>query len=248
MAIKANIKSSTKKGAVAVGFDSPAAEIVPVTPSPMRAGYLEGDWGAGDIKFPQLSLKHAVDTRFADVTSGGYVFSRSPEDYLTLVPPFEVIFLKAVKGYRQNVEQGEIPLICHTRQELADLGGTTEKNRPDLTLFSPFCDTLLLIDQKAHSEWRDTILVEVGETRKAALAEYCIKGSAFAEIGSVLAEREAYQRITKQNPTLLWEHVWKLGSALRKLPSFSYQVPTLVRLNGVTPAEAQSCRELAENL
>jgi hypothetical protein len=214
----------------------------------MGAGYLEGDWGAGDIRLPRLDLKHAVDTRFADVTPGHYVYSRSLEDYLPLVPPFEVIFLKAAKGYRQNVEQGEIPLICHSRQELADLGGTTEKNRPDLTLFSPFCDTLLLIDLSARSEWPGTTMVEVGETRKAALATYCIKGSAFTAIGPILAGQAAYQLLTKQKPTLLWEQVWKLGSTLRKLPSFSYQEPTLARLNGVTPAEAASCRELAENL
>jgi hypothetical protein len=241
------VRSSAKKGAAAVGFDKPATEIVPV-PSHAGVGYLEGDWSAGDIKLPRLDLKHAVDTRFADVAPGHYAYSRSPEDYLSLVPPLEVIFLKAVKGYRQNVEPGEIPLVCHTRAELAELGGTTEKNRPDLTLFSPFCDTLLLIDQSAHSEWRDTPLVEVGETRKAALATYCIKGSAFAAIGSILAGQAAYQLLTKQKPALLWEQVWKLGSKLRQMPSFSYQEPTLARLNGVTPAEAQACKELAENL
>jgi hypothetical protein len=213
----------------------------------VEAGYLEGDWGAGDLKLARLDLKHAVDTRFADVTPGHYVYSRSTEDYFPLVPPFPVIFLKARKGYMQTVEPGEIPLICYTRAELAELGGTTDKNRPDLTPFGAFCDTLLLIDQSAHSEWPNTILLDVAGTKKA-LATYRIKGSAFSEIGAVLASWPAYQRMAGQKPNLLWERVWKLGSTLRKLPSFSYQVPTLVRLSEVTSAESEAFKELAENL
>ena len=246
---KTNLKSNAKKSVVTVSFDDPAAhkEVIPVNPGHVEAGCLEGDWGAGDLKLARLDLKHAVDTRFADVTPGHYVYSRSTEDYFPLVPPFPVIFLKARKGYMQNVEPGEVPLICYTKAELAELGGTTEKNRPDLTPFSPFCDTLLLIDRSAHSEWPDTIMLDVGGAKKA-LTTYRAKGSAFSEIGCVLASWEAYQRMTKQKLIPLWEQVWKLGSMLRKLPSFSYQVPTLVRLNEVTSAESGALKELAENL
>jgi hypothetical protein len=237
------------KNMLTVSFDDPAAhkELVPANPVQVQAGYLEGDWGVGDFKLARLDLKHAVDTRFADVTPGYFVYSQSPEDYLSLVPPFPVIFPKVRKGFMQSVETGEVPLICYTKAELTELGGTTDKNRPDLTPFGAFCETLILIGQSAHANWPDTILFDIGGT-KMALATYRIKGSAFSEIGSVLASRPAYQLLTKQKPTLLWEQVWKLGSTIRKGSSFSYQVPTLARLRDATPAEARACKELVENL
>ena len=134
--VKIKRKSSATKDAVNVSFNHPAApaEIVPVNPSHAEAGYLEGEWGAGDLKLPRLDLKHAVDTRFADVTPGHYVYSRSTEDYFPLVPPFPIIFLKARKGYLQTVEASEVPLICYTKAELTELGGTTDKNRPNRRL------------------------------------------------------------------------------------------------------------------
>jgi hypothetical protein len=237
------------KSALTVSFDDPTThkEIVPADPVQVQAGYLEGDWGLGDIKLARLDLKHAVDTRFTDVTPGHYVYSQSTEDYIPLTPPFPVIFPKVRKGFMQSVGQGETPLICYTKAELTELGGTTDKNRPDLTPFGAFCDTLILIDRSAHAQWPGTILFDIGGT-EMALATYRIKGSAFSEIGSVLANRPAYQLLTKQKPTLLWEQVWKLGSTLRKGSSFSYQVPTLARLRDATPAEAQACKELVENL
>jgi hypothetical protein len=242
-------KSSAKKSAAPVSFDNPTArrDIVPTSPSPVEPGYLEGDWGAGDLKIARLDLKHVVDTRFADVTPGHYVYSRSPEDYFPLIPPFPVTILKARKGYLRDVDPGETALVCYTKADLAELGGTTDTNRPDLTLFNAFCDTLLLINRSAHPEWPGTLLLDVGGT-KMALATYRAKKSAFSEFGSVLANWEAYQRMSKQKPAPLWEQVWKLGSTLRKLPSFSYQIPTLEKLNAVTPAESKALRELAENL
>jgi hypothetical protein len=238
-----------KSALTTMSFDDPTThkEIVPADPVQTAAGLLEGDFTLEDLKLPRLDLKHAVDPRFADVTPGHYVYSRSTEDYFSLAPHLTVVFPKVRKGFRQTVEQGEVPLICYSKAELAELGGTTEKNRPDLTPFSVFCDTLVLIDQSAHAAWPDTILFDVGGT-KMALATYCIKGSAYSEIGSVLVGRPAFQFLTKQKPTLLWEQVWTLGSMLRKGASFSYQVPTLKRLRSATPAEAQACKELVQNL
>jgi hypothetical protein len=246
---KTKSKSSTTKNAAApVSFDDPAAHkaIVPANPVQVQAGFLEGDIGWEDIKLPRLDLKHAVDTRFANVTPGHYVYSRSPEDYLPLIPPFPVIFPK-VQMFIQVVEQGEVSLTCYSKAELTELGGTTNKNRPDLTLFGAFCDTLILIEQSAHPEWPDTVLLDIGGT-KMALATYRIKGSAYSEIGSVLINGPVYQALAKQVPSLLWEQIWKLGSMLRKGQTFTYQVPTLVRLRKTTPAEAQACKELVENL
>jgi hypothetical protein len=244
-------KSGARKtsSAKTVGFSDPAIgkEVVPAQPPPGNYGSLEGDWGAGDLKIARLDLKHAVDSRFTDVTPGHYVYSRSAEDYLPLAPPFRVIFLKARKGYLQNVEQGEIPLICYTKQELAELGGTLDRGRPDLTLFAPFCDCLILIDQEARSEWPDTPLLDVGGKKKA-LATYRAKTSAFKEIGSVLASWDSYQRIAKKEPEPLWVQEWNLSSALRKLPSFTYWVPTLQRSSVVTEGQAGALRELVENL
>jgi hypothetical protein len=234
-----------------VGFDNPSApaEVVPVPDSVGTAGYLEGDWGAGDLKFAKLSLKHGVDTRFVGVDPGAFVYSRSTEDYFSLVPPFPVIFLKARKGYLQVTEADEIPLICATKAEVAGLGGTTDRNgRPDLTPFSAFCEALVAIDQSACPDWSGTILFDIAGTRKIAFAEYFIKKSAFSEIGSVLAGEQAWARLAKQKPAPLWKQVWSLGSVLRKGPTFPYQVPTLARLGEVTPAESAALQELAENL
>jgi hypothetical protein len=250
-----NIKNVSKSGAAKagsakpVGFTNPAGEeIVPTAPTlPGTGGTLEGDWGPSDLKLARLDLKHAVDLRFPEVAPGSYVYSRSTEDYFPLTSPILVNVLKARKGYRQNVEQGEIPLVCYTKQELAELGGTLEPSRPDLTPFSPFCECLLLIDEGAHPEWPNTPLLAVGN-RKMALATYIAKGSAFKEFGSPLARWDSFQRIAKKEPRPLWVQVWNLGSMLRKLPSFSFWVPTLKEASTVSKEEAEALKELGENL
>jgi hypothetical protein len=253
MAIKSvSAKSGAKSPPKTVGFTNPilGQEVIPTQASlapPENYGYLEGDWGVSDLKIAQLCLKHAVDTRFADVTPGHYVYSRNMEDYFSLVPPIPVIFLKAHKRYLHEVEPGEIPLICDTKQEVIELGGVVGQERPDLTPFEPFCDCLVLIGEAARSEWPDTPLFDVGETRRA-LAAYRMKGSAYKEVGSVLANRSAYLKIMKKEPELIWAQEWHLSSTLRKLPSFSYQIPTLVRLRAVSAAELLALEELAKNL
>jgi hypothetical protein len=250
MTVVSSKAGARKSGsAKAVGFKDPAIseELVPAVTPPPDSGTLEGEWGVDDLKIARLDLKHGVDGRFSDVTPGHYVYSRSLEDYLPLVPPFPVIFLKVRKGYLQSVEPGEIPLVCHTKQELTELGGTLETSHPELTLFAPFCDCLVLIDQKARSEWPDTPLLDVGGKKKA-LATYRAKTSAFKEIGSVLASWSAYQRINKEELEPLWTQQWSLSSTVRVTPSFSYQVPTLARLEKVAAAELPGLKELAENL
>jgi hypothetical protein len=249
MAVKSVSKGATKAGSKTVGFTNPIGEeIVPTAPTPPgTGGTLEGDWSAGDLKLARLDLKHAVDPRFADVAAGLYVYSRSIEDYFPLTPPLEVVFLKARKGYRQNVDPGEIPLVCYSKQELAELGGTLEPSRPDLTPFSPFCDCLLLISEKAHSSWPDTSLLDVGG-QKMALATYSAKGSAFKEIGSPLVSWDAFQRIAKKEPRPIWSQIWSLGSVLRKLPSFAFWVPVLKEAHAVSEDQAKALKELSENL
>jgi hypothetical protein len=246
-----NVKTGAAKAAVkTVGFVNPnESALVPKDPAPPETpGSLVGDWGPSDLKLARLDLKHPVDTRFAEVTPGRYVYSRSTEDYFALTPPVPVIVLKARKGYRQNVEQGEIPLVCYSKQDLAELGGTLEPSRPDLTPFAPFCECLLLIGEEAHPEWPETPLLDIGGGRKMALATYVAKGSAFKEFGAPLARWDSFQRIAKKEPKPLWTQIWSLGSALRKLPSFSFWVPTLKESGVVSEEQAKELKALAENL
>jgi hypothetical protein len=253
MAVKnVNKKSGAKEvGPVkTVGFSNPilSGPVVPALDASENYGALEGDWGVGDLPIARLDLKHAVDSRFGDVVPGHYVYSHSPEDYLPLEPPLPVIFLKVRKRYAQTVEVGEIPLVCDTKQEVAELGGTLDYGRPDLTPFAPFCDCLVVIGEGARSEWPNTPLLDTGGKKKA-LARYRAQKSAYKEIGSVLAGWNAYQKMAKKELEPLWAQEWNLGSKLRKLPSFSFQVPTLVHLRKITDAaELAALKELAENL
>jgi hypothetical protein len=233
---------------------TPSAVEMPPTPAgpsgpltPMGDSDFSGDWDSGDLKLPRVELKHGVDTRYPDIAPGRFVYARSNEDYLELIPPFSVTFLRAVKGYLQPVEQGDIPMIARTKAEVFELGGATEQGRPDAPFWAPLADTLVLVSHSARKTWPGTTLFDIcGE--KTAAATYRIKATAFKEIGTVLASWERFQKMGGNMSARIFDVEWELGSHLRNGATFSYFVPTLKEKRIHTTSEQKALMDIGGNL
>jgi len=224
---------------------APAILSGPVIPADVPD--FSGEWDSGDLKLPRLELKHGVDTRYSDITPGRFVYARSNEDYLELVPPFSITFLRAVKGYLQPVEQGDIPMIARTKAEVFELGGATEQGRPDAPFWPPLADTLVMINSSARKTWPGTTLFDAcGE--KMAAATYRIKATAFKEIGTVLASWEKFQKMGGNTSARIFDVEWELNSHLRNGATFSYFIPTLKEKRIHTPGEQKALSDIGGNL
>ena len=224
---------------------TPAGPSGPLTP--MGDSDLSGDWDAGDLRLPRLELKHGVDTRYPGVAPGRFVYARSNEDFLEIMPPFCVTFLRAVKGYLQPVEQGDIPMIARTKAEVLELGGATEQGRPDAPYWAPLADTLVMINSSARKEWPGTTLFDTSGEKMAA-ATYRIKATAFKEIGTVLASWERFQKMGGNMSARLSDIEWELSSHLRNGATFSYFIPTLKEKRLHTPGEQKALSDIGGNL
>jgi hypothetical protein len=246
-------KAKTVQAPVASDFEQiPPTSTALVPPPPFMPDAPEtldfsGDWDSGDLKLPRLELKHGVDTRYQDIVPGRFVYARTNEDYLELTPPFPLTFLRARKGYIQSVEPGEIPMIAWTKAEVVELGGSLERGRPDAAYWAPFADTLIVIDRAARPDWPGTQLLDING-QKVAAATYRIKGTAFNEVGTVLASWEKFQKMGGNLSARIFDIEWELGASLRKGMTFSYFVPTLRQKRAHAPIEQKQLAEMGGNL
>jgi hypothetical protein len=242
-----NVRKSKSESVSFVGeadaMTQPAAsqQLVP-------GGDIDGEVDASDIKLPQLVLKHAVDPRFSEITPGNFVYSIGGEEAYPLVPPLTIIALSIRKGYLQKAEPGEIPIRCWSKKEVEEAGGTLEPGQPDLLLFVPFGDIMLLIAGLERTERSAGVMFLDVAGEKFAPAVYRTKGTAFNETAKALITWETFQRMKGNQNARLIDYRWQLGVARRSGASVSYLVPTLKRGTEHGSALIAALRDVAANL
>jgi hypothetical protein len=217
----------------------------------------EGDWGADDLKFPQVKLVQGSGERSTQFDEG------------TLVLRFVPVHIK--KQFREKLTQedfqnGVMPRIVDTVAEVEELGGTTRwvgREQPD-NYWEPSSRCLLLIELPEGSDHPGFPLELDGKFY--AVAVYYAAGGAFREFSKVIfnaapvsllvpvlnedgtpAKDERTNRPLKKS--LLWKCFWTVNWARKAAGNFNPWRPnTKLCKEEAGPDVRAYCEQLRQNI
>lgn len=164
-------------------------------PAPVEG--FDGDWGAEDVKFPQLKLVQGSGPLSQEFDAGTVIYGEQE-----LLPPASVkegaknpvirfVPIAITKQWREKLSQdavaeGLMPRIVNTLAEVEELGGTTRwigNTMPD-NLWEPSARCIFLIEQPEGSEHPGFAMELDGKSY--AVAVYYAAGGAFRESAKVI--------------------------------------------------------------
>jgi hypothetical protein len=150
---------------------------------------MEGEITSRDIGVPRISLIHPLDKRAGDFTVGRFVYANE----LELSNPFDLVVIKAKKGYYEKIDRKTqpmaIPRVVWTAAEVRDLGGTLSYiPEPGTVPFGDMAELLVLVGQKNDGE--GLLPFEIEGTHWGP-AIYRVKATSYIRVFKVLSGARA---------------------------------------------------------
>ena len=186
------------------GAPTPAASALATRPiqtvqkyQPAPVEGVEGDWGADDVKFPQLKLVQGSGPLSQQFDPGTVIYNEielfPPASVKegAVIPSLRFVPVSMMKQQREklsqeNVAEGLMPRIVNTVAEVEELGGTTRwvgNVRPD-NLWEPSARCIFLIEQPEGSEHPGFVLELDGKL--FAVAVYYAAGGAYRDSAKII--------------------------------------------------------------
>ena len=164
-------------------------------PAPVEG--IDGDWGAEDVKFPQLKLVQGSGPLSQQFDPGTVIYNEielfPPASVKegAVIPSLRFVPVSMTKQHREhlsqeNVANGLMPRIVNTLAEVEELGGTTRwvgNVRPD-NLWEPSARCIFLIEQPEGSEHPGFVLELDG--KMFAVAVYYAAGGAYRDSAKII--------------------------------------------------------------
>ena len=186
------------------GAPTPAASAIATRPTPAVQRYqpapvegVDGDWGADDVKFPQLKLVQGSGPLSQQFDPGTVIYNEielfPPASVKegAVIPSLRFVPVSMTKQWREklsqeNVAEGLMPRIVNTLAEVEELGGTTRwvgDQRPD-NLWEPSARCIFLIELPEGSEHPGFVLELDGKL--FAVAVYYAAGGAYRDSAKII--------------------------------------------------------------
>ena len=252
----------------------PTQAVQKYQPAPVEG--VDGDWGADDVKFPQLKLVQGSGPLSQQFDPGTVIYNE-----IELVPPASVkegavipslrfVPVSMTKQWREklsqeNVAEGLMSRIVNTLAEVEELGGTTRwvgDQRPD-NLWEPSARCIFLIEQPEGSEHPGFVLELDGKL--FAVAVYYAAGGAYRDSAKIIfntamtsllipvlneAGKPAIVNGRTQKRPLLCKNFWKIsfGKKSSTKSNFTWYSPIVkLQKDETGPEVRQYCEGLAKS-
>lgn len=208
----------------------------------------EGDWGAEDLKFPQLKLVQGSGPLSTQFDAGTVIYGE-----LELLPPPSVkpdaknpsirfVPISITKQWREKLSQdqvaaGDMPRIAQTVSEVEELGGTVRwvgNQMPD-NLWEPSARCMFLVELPEGSDHPGFALELDGKFY--AVAVYYAAGGAFRDSAKIIfntAQTSLLVPVLDENKQpvktdrgqivkkkMLWKNYWTLNFAKKQAGNFT---------------------------
>lgn len=219
-----------------------------VTPSNFENSGFEGDWGADDLKFPQLKIVQGSGPLSVQFDNGTIIYG----DNELLPPPsmkqgavnpaIRFVPISIKKQFREKlsedqVAQGEMPRIVDTVAQVEECGGTTRwvgNSMPD-NYWEPSARCLFLIEKPEGTEHPGFALEIDGKLYGVAV--YYAAGGSFRDSAKIIFNTALTSLLVpvlgednkpKLSPTgqivkkpLLYKNFWHLNFAKKQAGNFT---------------------------
>jgi hypothetical protein len=252
--------------AAATGEPAPAAATAPATTShnrsvqkyqPAPVEGFDGDWGADDVKFPQLKLVQGSGPLSQTFDAGSIIYGEellfgpasvregAPKQLIKFAP------ISITKQWREKLSQeqvgeGLMPRIVGTIAEVEELGGTTRwvGNQMPENLWEPSARCILLIEQPTGCEHAGFNMELDG--KMFSVAVYYAAGGAFRASAKVIFNTAMTQLLVPvlndaneplivngraQKRPLLYKNFWHLSFAKVQAGNFTPWRPVVKLLS-----------------
>lgn len=265
------------------GAPTPAASALATRPIQTAQKYqpapvegVEGDWGADDVKFPQLKLVQGSGPLSQQFDPGTVIYNEielfPPASVKegAVIPSLRFVPVSMTKQWREklsqeNVNEGLMPRIVNTLAEVEELGGTTRwvgNERPD-NLWEPSARCIFLIEQPEGSEHPGFVLELDGKL--FAVAVYYAAGGAYRDSAKIIfntaltsllipvlneAGKPAIVNGRTQKRPLLCKNFWKIsfGKKSSTKSNFTWFSPIVkLQKDETGPEVRQYCEGLAKS-
>ena len=234
----------------------------------------EGDWGADDVKFPQLKLVQGSGPLSQQFDAGTIIFGdlelfRPASVKDGAVNPFlKFAPISITKQWREKLSQdsvaeGLMPRIAQNLAEVEELDGTTRwsgDTMPD-NLWEPSARCILLIEQPEGNEHPGFALELDGKVY--AVAVYYAAGGAFRDSAKVIfntamtsllvplldsENKPIVKNGRPQKRPLLYKNYWRLSFAKKQAGNFTPWRPIVKLQKEETGPEARAfCESIAHS-
>jgi hypothetical protein len=219
---------------------------------------VEGEWGADDLRFPQLKLVQGSGEMSKMFDNGTIVYA----DEQLLPPPSVVpgakntairfVPVTLTKQFREKLSQedaqaGEMPRVVNSLQEVEDLGGTTrwvDDQRPG-NFWEPSSRCIFLLEKPENSD-HPAFALEL-DGKSYGVAVYYAAGGAFRSSAKVIFNTSLTSLLVPvlddagqvlKNPRgqvikrpMLWKNVWTLNFAKVQAGNFNPWRPVVKLLS-----------------
>ena len=195
--------------------------LVPAASRSMTVGKISGDVDPSDFRPPRLQIAYGVGKLAADFSQGDLVLD-AEHMLVSKGESLYVIVVSARKFWKEYLEFNEAnrPRIFETKQEVHEVGGTTDWVGGKGPTFSPAMDLTLLI-QKPEGVTCGLFGLMIGENESAP-AFWSVDKQAYKKIGPPLLTMSQLSLAEKGLHSAIMElqtSVTVLGSKTNTLPN-----------------------------